>query len=321
MALTALGGARTVIRHPVKATGNILGHKLEVIYGHHRKQRHNPPKIPKHPMVDIDQNMNELLTYSDLKIRWQWTTKFSSNKMKIARHWKPMPNTFPKPAPTCSFVWHKDMPHRTIQPELPPKETWSKIDTSTAFAVFKSGVLHQHKVTVGDLVQCERLHRRQAGEKIEFGTVLLVGTKDFTIIGKPVIPYARVKATIEQQTLAKEMLTFKYLKKRRQSRFLRRRQYVTMLRIDEIAVDPEMDQVDPETPKPKRILDLWANRWLQPDETDPVEMVEAPAGDSIVSKASLIYDGSEHQPGTYHRRGLTSCYRFWPDPQHTHWRF
>jgi large subunit ribosomal protein L21 len=120
-----------------------------------------------------------------------------------------------------------------------------KLDTKDCFAVFKSGVLHQHKVTVGDLVQCEKLHRREAGEKVVFGTVLLVGSKKFTIIGKPTVPYARVKATVEQQTLTREMLTFKYKPRRKQSRFLRRRQYVTMLRIDEIVVDPEMEAQDP----------------------------------------------------------------------------
>lgn len=320
LALTLLGGVRTVIRHPVKATGNVLGHKLEVQYGHHTRRRHNPPKIPKHPMQDIDQNMNELLTYSDLKIRWQWTTKFNSNKMTIARHWKPLPNLCPTPKPTCSFVWHWAMPHRKPMPELPEASTIPKIDTSEAFAVFKSSVMHQHKVTVGDLVMCEKLHRREAGEKVVFGTVLLVGSRKFTIIGKPTVPYAKVKATIEQQTLTREMLTFKYRSKGRQSRFLRRRQYVTLLRIDEIVVEPASDIVDPPPPKPLRLLDLWANRWLDPAETAGIEMVEGPSGE-VIPKAAQLYDGTEHQPGSFHRRGLTSSYRFWPDPQHTHWRW
>merc|ERR1719422_1094063 len=97
LAVTTLGGVRGVIRHPVKATGNILGHQLEVIFGDYHRRRHMPPKIPKHPMQDVDQNMNELLTYADLKLRWQWTTKFGTNKMKIARHWKPVRCDHPAP--------------------------------------------------------------------------------------------------------------------------------------------------------------------------------------------------------------------------------
>jgi len=307
-----------MIRHPVKATGLILGHKVEVQFGPHTKRRHNPPKIPKHPMQDVQQNMNELVTYNDLKLRWQFTTRFGENHMKIARHWKPKENMNPMPKPTCSFIWHSQMPHRRPMPELPPEADFSNIDGSNAFAVFKSSVRHQHKVTVGDLVQCEKLHRREAGEKIVFGTVLLVGTKNFTIIGKPTVPYAKVKATIEQQTLTGEVLTLKYKPRRKQSRFHRVRQYVTMLRIDEIVVTPAEDPIDPPPPKPLRLLDLWANRWLDPAEKAGIEMVEGP--DGPIPKVAELHDGSEHQPGTYHRRGLTDCYRFWPDPQHTHYR-
>merc|ERR1719401_149062 len=116
------------------------------------------------------------------------------------------------------------MPHRSPMPEIPSTKSFPKVDGKNSFAVFKSSILHQHKVTVGDLVQCNRLSRREAGEQIVFGTVLLVGGKDFTIIGKPTVPYAKVKATIEQQTLSRECLTYKYKPKRKQQRFLRRRQ-------------------------------------------------------------------------------------------------
>lgn len=307
-----------MIRHPVKAEGNILGHKLEVIFGEHTRRRNMPPKIPKHPLQDIDQNMNELLTYADLKLRWQWTTRFNTNRLKIARHWKPQRCIFPAPKPSCAFVWHREMPHRTRMPEMPSEEDFEKMRESELFAVIKTSPLHQHKVTVGDLVQCEKIHSRQAGDHIVFGTVLLVGSKKFTAIGKPTVPFAKVKATIEQQTLTKEMLSFKYKSRRKQSRFLRRRQYVTMIRIDEIVLSPE-DLKDPPPPKPVRILDLWANRWLDPAEKEGIQMVKGASGE-LIPKVAELYDGSEHQPGTYHRRGLTSCYRFYPDPQHTHWR-
>lgn len=315
-----LGSVRTLIRHPVKAQGAILGHKIEVIYGEHTKRRHilRTPKIPKHPLQDVEQNMNEIITYADLKLRWQWTTRFNSKHLRIARKWKSQRCVFPAARPTCSFIWHHEMPHRLPQPELPDKEHFPKIaDTTDCFAVFKSSVFHQHKVTVGDLVQCEKLHRREAGERVVFGTVLLVGSKDWTVIGKPTVPYAKVKATIEQQTLCGEVLSYKYKPRKKQQRFLRRRQYVTMLRIDEIVVSPDEDPTDPPPPKPDRLLDLWANRWLDPVEKEGIEMVEGP--DGPVPKVAALYDGSEHQQGSYHRRGLTSCYRFYPDPQHTHW--
>eukprot|EP00933_Yihiella_yeosuensis_P012883 TRINITY_DN12223_c0_g1_i3.p1 TRINITY_DN12223_c0_g1~~TRINITY_DN12223_c0_g1_i3.p1 ORF type:complete len:374 (+),score=56.42 TRINITY_DN12223_c0_g1_i3:110-1231(+) len=314
-----VSGVRGIIRHPVKAVGNVLGHKLEVVMGSRRRPRYMPPKIPKHPLQDVEQNMNELLTYSDLKLRWQWTTKFGTGQMMVARHWKPQRTEFPRQKPTCAFLWHHQMPHRSPRPELPHPDDFDRIKSQEVFAIFKSNAHHQHKVTVGDLVQCEKLHRREAGEKVVFGTVLLVGSKEFTILGKPTVPYAKVYATIEQQTLTKETLSFKYKPRRKQSRFLRRRQYVTMLRIDKIELTPEKDPTDPETPKPVRLLDLWANRWLDPAEKEGIEMVTGEDGKEI-PKAALIYDGTEHQQGSYHRRGLTSCYRYWPDPQHNHWR-
>lgn len=316
--LSCVGGTRGVSRNPPKAHGMVLGHKLEVIYGQHTYRKHNPPKIPIHPLQDVAQNMNEVITYNDLKIRWQWTTTFKNRHMNIARVWKPRTNMFPLPEPTCAFIWHRQMPHRERMPEMPPPRDFKELKTDNAFAIFQTSPIHQHKVTVGDLVQCEKLHRREAGEKVVFGTVLLVGTRTFTIIGKPTVPYAKVKATIEQQTLTRELLHFKYKSRRKQSKFLRKRQYVTMLRIDEIVVDPEGDQEDLPTPKPVRLLDLWANRWLDPAEKEGIEMVETPEGQR--PKAAEFYDGSEHQPGTYHRRGLTECYRFWPDPRHGEWR-
>jgi len=250
--------------------------------------------------------MKEFVTYRDLKLRWKYTTKFSRKRMNIAKKWLPMQNVHPKPRPTCSFVWHKAMPHRYKTPEAPKKP----VDMKDSFAVFKSDIYNQHKVTVGDLVQSEKLHRREAGEEVKFGTVLLVGTKDWTILGKPTVPYAYVRCTIEQQTLAGEKVIFKYRPRRRSSNFYRRRQYITMLRVDEIVCDPNTVDATVPVPKATRLLDLWANRWLREDERElPAEAQE---------KSVELYDGSQHQPGTFHRRGMTEYYRFWPDPHHDH---
>jgi large subunit ribosomal protein L21 len=151
----------------------------------------------------------------------------------------------------------------------------------------------------GDIIQTEKLHRRNAGEKVTFGTVLLVGGKDFTIIGKPTVPYAKVHCTIEQQTLSQEMISFYYKPRRRMSRYLRTRHWVTMLRVDKIEADPKLTDAALKV-EPKRLLDLWANRWLTTKEVEKMK--------------SKPLDIPEHQPGTYQRRGLVDSYRFTPDP-------
>ncbi|CAE7944032.1 casB [Symbiodinium sp. KB8] len=225
----ALGGVRGIIRHPVKATGHILGHKLEVVQGSKKRPRlYMPPKIPKHPLQDIEANMNELLTYNDLKLRWQFTTRFSTSRMGVARHWKPQRTDFPRSKPTCSFIWHDDMPHRSPQPELPKPKHFDRIKEQELFCVFKSSL------------QAQGI---SPGESSPTSTV----------------------AGIDM------------------------RQWVTMLRIDEIVLMPEEDPTDPPPPKPVRLLDLWANRWLDPAEKAGIEMVKGEDG-ALIPKTALIYE-------------------------------
>jgi len=292
---------RLVVNHPYR---RVVGHKMEIMVGKHRIVRGIAPKYPLHPIFDTDKNMNLFLTFRDLKLRWKFCLHPSRKRVNIARKWRNPQSVNPAPRPTCSFILHSLMPHRSAQPEFPA----GRLDASNCFAVFKSNAHYQHKVTVGDIVQTEKMHRREAGEQVTFGTVLMVGSRDWTIIGKPTVPYAKVKATIEQQTLAGETVVFKYLRHRRWSHFYRQRQWVTMLRIDEIVVDPLMQPEGPPS-KPLRLLDLWANRWLYPEELEGVKM----AGDGVHPVVADTYDGSEHQPGSFQRRGLTEAYRFPPD--------
>ena len=285
----------------------VLGHKTEIQVGKYRHQRHMPPKIPKHPLRDVEQNMNEVTTYADLKLRFRQTshTSISRNRMKISRKWKVLPNWAPRTGPTCSFIHHSKMPHR-VGPGVSMLPPPGELDLKDAFCVFKSTSRLQHKVVVGDLVQTERIKRKEAGEKIVFGTVLLAGSRDWSIIGKPTVPYARVHCTIEQQTLSKEMLVYMYKARRRVSRFKRVRQWVTMLRVDRIEIDPSLLSAEPEVPRPARLIDLWANRWPTMEELKHTENAAFEA----------IYDSTiEHKPGIYQKRGISGEYRFPPDPR------
>lgn len=284
----------------------VLGHKTEIQIGKYRHRRHMPPRIPKHPLRDVEQNMNEITTYADLKLRFRQTshTSIARNRMKIARKWKVLPNWAPRPEPTCSFIHHSKMPYRAGKEALmlPPP---GQLDLKDVFCVFKSTARLQHKVVVGDLVQTERIKRKEAGDKLVFGTVLLAGSKHWSIIGKPTVPYARVHCTIEQQTLSKEMLVYMYKPRRRVSRFKRVRQWVTMLRVDKIEVDPGLLNSEQPVVKPPRLIDLWANRWLTAEELQ-----------NASPDLDAIYDASiEHKPGIYQKRGIASEYRFPPDPK------
>ncbi|KAF4696106.1 hypothetical protein FOZ60_002335 [Perkinsus olseni] len=302
-----------VYNSTVRGTGSLQGPgDTSLPLGENMKVPH---KVPKHPLLDTDQNMNEIVTYADLKLRWNYVGDVRRNRMNMRRKWKSFPNRHPKREVTTAFVQHDRMPFITEPPKDPPPGM--KLDLENAFVVFLSGKWLQHKATVGDIIQTERIKRKQAGDQIVFGSVLLVGTKDWTLMGKPVIPYAKVHCTIEQQTLTKDQVSFIYKPKRRWFRFRRVRYWVTMLRLDRIEVDPRYSEAPEDKPlKPVRLLDMWASRWQTPEELRAVQRDEA--GTMLAEK---IYDGTEQAPGHHQRRGLVEAYRFYPDPQAPHQRW
>ncbi len=65
--------------------------------------------------------------------------------------------------------------------------------------------------------------------------VLLIGTKDWTAIGTPLLDNAKVYATVEEQTLAAKVLIFKKKRRKNYRRFKGHRQPVTTLRILDVS--------------------------------------------------------------------------------------
>jgi len=65
------------------------------------------------------------------------------------------------------------------------------------FAVIRIKGL-QYKVTKDDRVMVEKLDDFEVGQQIELEEVLLVGTKDYTSVGRPTVARAKVLATIEE---------------------------------------------------------------------------------------------------------------------------
>jgi large subunit ribosomal protein L21 len=102
------------------------------------------------------------------------------------------------------------------------------------YAVVKTGG-KQYRVTSGDVIKVERLEG-EAGGKIEFDQVLMVGNGDKTTVGSPLVSGAKVIAEIIAQDRGPKIIVFK--KKRRQNyrRKNGHRQDLTVLRIKDIAV-------------------------------------------------------------------------------------
>ena len=72
------------------------------------------------------------------------------------------------------------------------------------------------------------------GTQLELEDVLMVGTQDYTCIGRPAVKKARVLATIEETSQTEKSLIFKKRRRKDSQRHQGHRQWVTVLRIDKI---------------------------------------------------------------------------------------
>ncbi len=97
------------------------------------------------------------------------------------------------------------------------------------FAVIKTGG-KQYRVAANDVLTVEKLEG-EAGSKIEFTEVLMVGTK----IGAPVVAGAVVTAEVVEQGRAKKVIAFKKRRRQNSKRTRGHRQHQTTVRILDIA--------------------------------------------------------------------------------------
>jgi len=100
------------------------------------------------------------------------------------------------------------------------------------YAVIKTGG-KQYRVSPGDSIEVEKLPH-ETGQQIELDEVLLVAGSSGIQIGRPLVPAARVRATVTRQAKGRKVVVFKYHNKNRYRRKKGHRQHLTRLRIDEI---------------------------------------------------------------------------------------
>ncbi len=100
------------------------------------------------------------------------------------------------------------------------------------YAVIRTGG-KQHRVEPGSKLRVEKLDGK-VGSKIELKEVLMVEAEGTVTIGEPLIPKAKIKATVLDQDRAKKVIVFKKKVKKQYRRTRGHRQLFTELRIDEI---------------------------------------------------------------------------------------
>lgn len=113
------------------------------------------------------------------------------------------------------------------------EDSFGKNKKPKAFAVVQVGS-HQFKVSPNDLIYTEKLKYCDINDKLMLNKVLLLGSKDQTIVGRPTVPDAAVFAVVEEHALDEKVIIFKKKRRKNYRRTTGHRQELTRLRILEV---------------------------------------------------------------------------------------
>ena len=90
---------------------------------------------------------------------------------------------------------------------------------------------------------------QETGTQICINDVLLVGTQDYTALGRPQVENARVYATIEEVSQTEHIIVFKKKRRKGYQRSAGHRQTINCLKIDRIEHDIKETDFGEETGK------------------------------------------------------------------------
>ncbi|XP_062575609.1 large ribosomal subunit protein bL21m-like [Saccostrea cucullata] len=118
----------------------------------------------------------------------------------------------------------------------------SRIDSEDLGRLF--AVVHlagfQRKVTVNDIVVVETSSFPTVGTRIRLEKVLLVGSKDFTLVGRPILSQSvvNIEATVIEKTLSPMVISFLFVRRKRVRKTRMQKNQQTVLLINSIEVNP-----------------------------------------------------------------------------------
>ncbi len=118
------------------------------------------------------------------------------------------------------------------------------------YAVIRTGG-KQYKVAEGDVIKIEKL-AGQAGDAVTFDQVLALGDDGGLQVGTPVLDGASVSAELLEQIRGEKIIVFKKKRRKNYRRKRGHRQYLTVLRVTDIAADAEQRRAaakEPEAPE------------------------------------------------------------------------
>ncbi|CAM9100025.1 unnamed protein product [Phaeothamnion confervicola] len=94
----------------------------------------------------------------------------------------------------------------------------------------------QYKVTVGDVIVAEKLPGRDIGDVVQIDDVLLHGTRERTMVGRPTVAGSGVSLLVIENTRDKKVIIFKKRRRKNSQRTRGFRREVTLLRVT--AIEP-----------------------------------------------------------------------------------
>lgn len=92
-----------------------------------------------------------------------------------------------------------------------------------------------------DVVLANWLKQYDVNEQVVFDGVLLVGAKQFTLLGRPFVRSAKVYATVEEQSETEKTIVFKKKRRKYYQKTMHFRHKITVLRIDKVELDVKED--------------------------------------------------------------------------------
>ncbi|XP_057377723.1 large ribosomal subunit protein bL21m-like [Daphnia carinata] len=102
----------------------------------------------------------------------------------------------------------------------------------------------QRRVTDGDLIMIEGTHPTKVGDVIRAEKVLLLGSRDFTLLGRPLLrpDLVKVEATVIEKSLTHTKTIFKKKRRKNYMRINFCRNHFSILRINCVRLEGLVDQ-------------------------------------------------------------------------------
>lgn len=186
-----------------------------------------------HEMKKIEVRLQYDSAYLKLMDKWQRPLeKKALRKARIARLKAAFVDSFDQVPPAEQE--EKLVVHQPLLPvDLYPRD-------EELFAVVNINGF-QYKVVKDDVVLANYLQGYDINDQVVFDGVLLVGGKDFTLLGRPLVRCAKVYATVEEQTNTEKTIVFKKKRRKTYQKTMHFRHLITVLRIDKIEYQVQPD--------------------------------------------------------------------------------